>query len=137
MVDGEGGTVGLVGTRLSVLWLLDFAESMQEELRGVAGTQALLLDRDGVVLIGSEGLKGKRLGVPGDTPERAVAAPAGDVVANSAAHPARVERLAAVSYTHLDVYKRQVSVRVMPAGALEVVASPTGGSAGGEDSRRN
>ncbi|SBT08489.1 Histidine kinase [Candidatus Accumulibacter aalborgensis] len=94
VVDGEGETVGLVGTRLSVLWLLDFAESMQEELRGVAGTQALLLDRDGVVLIGSEGLKGKRLGVPGDTPERAVAAPAGDVVANSAAHPARVERLA-------------------------------------------
>ncbi|WP_313951532.1 histidine kinase [Accumulibacter sp.] len=94
VVDDQGEMVGLVGTRLSVLWLLDFADSLQGELRGAAGTQALLLDRDGVVLVGSEGLKGKRLGVPGDSPERAAPAPARELVANSTAHPARVERLA-------------------------------------------
>ncbi|MQM30161.1 MAG: histidine kinase [Candidatus Accumulibacter phosphatis] len=94
VVDDQGETVGLVGTRLSVLWLLDFAESLQEELRGTAGTQALLLDRDGVVLIGTEGLKGKRLAIPGDSPTSAAPALAGKVTGNSAAHPARIERLA-------------------------------------------
>lgn len=93
VLDDQGDTVGLVGTRLSVLWLLDFAESLQEELRGAAGTQVLLMDRDGVVLVGTERLKGKRLSIPGDLPASAAPALAGDVPADSAAHPARVERL--------------------------------------------
>ena len=60
IVDAKGNAVGVVGTQLSSQWLLDLAASLGEDLREAGGTDALLVGRDGTVLIGPAGLKGKR-----------------------------------------------------------------------------
>ncbi len=94
VIDAKGETVGVIGTQLNRRWLLHLAASLEEELRGAAGTEVLLLDRDGTVLIGPASRKGKRwesILEPTDTaaPTVAVNAPPGSVES-----PSRVERLA-------------------------------------------
>ena len=60
VIDARGNTVGVIGTQLSRRWLLDLTGSLGQEPQGSAGTEALLLDQDGTVLIGPPSLKGRR-----------------------------------------------------------------------------
>lgn len=60
VIDAKGNTVGVIGTQLSRRWLLNLTGSLGQEPRGSAGTEALLLDKDGTVLIGPQSLKGRR-----------------------------------------------------------------------------
>ena len=60
VIDAKGVSVGVIGTRLKRRWLLDLAGSLGQALRGSTDTEALLLDRDGTVLIGPPSLEGKR-----------------------------------------------------------------------------
>lgn len=94
VLDANGQRLGLIGTRLSVLWLFDFARSVDEELRGTAGTQALLLDGSGTVLVGAANLRGKRLETAIGSTGSSKGPFAGDVAGSKLAQPARVEQLA-------------------------------------------
>jgi signal transduction histidine kinase len=58
VIDAKGATVGVIGTQLSTRGLLDLAGGLGRQLRESAGTEALLLDQDGAVLIGPAGVKG-------------------------------------------------------------------------------
>jgi signal transduction histidine kinase len=60
VIDAKGETVGVIGAQLSRRWLLDLAGRLGQNVRGSAGTEALLLDQDGMVLVGPASLKGKR-----------------------------------------------------------------------------
>ena len=60
VIDAKGETVGVVGAQLSRRWLLDLAGRLGQNVRGSAGTEALLLDQDGMVLVGPASLRGKR-----------------------------------------------------------------------------
>ena len=69
IVDARGKTIGVIGTRLGSRWLQDLAASLGE---GVGRTDALLLGRDGTVLVGPAGLKGKRWEGPGEPVQQAM-----------------------------------------------------------------
>ncbi len=60
VIDARSDTVAVVGTQLGTRWLLDIADGMRRELRESAGTEALLLDADGTVLIGPSRYEGRR-----------------------------------------------------------------------------
>ncbi len=94
MIDAKGNTVGVIGTQLSRRWLLDVAGSLGQELRGSAGTEALLLDRDGTVLIGPASLRGKRWESTLESTDTPAATAALDVPRGGVESPSRVERLA-------------------------------------------
>jgi signal transduction histidine kinase len=66
IVDARGNTIGVIGTRLGSRWLEDFAASLGEGQGRAGRTDALLLGRDGTVLVGPAGLKGKRWVGPGE-----------------------------------------------------------------------
>jgi hypothetical protein len=55
VVDARGDTVGVVGTQMSTDWLQDLAGNSGPGLRAAAGTEVLLLDSDGTVLVGPAG----------------------------------------------------------------------------------
>lgn len=59
VIDAKGETVGVIGAQLSRRWLLDLAARLGQNARGSAGTEALLLDQDGMVLVGPASLKSK------------------------------------------------------------------------------
>jgi signal transduction histidine kinase len=94
VIDTKGDTVGVIGTQLSRRWLLDLAGSLGQELRGSAGTEALLLDQDGTVLIGPPSLKGKRWESTLESTDTAAPIVAVNVPRASVESPSRVERLA-------------------------------------------
>lgn len=94
MIDAKGDTVGVIGTQLSRRWLLDVAGSLGQQLRGSAGTEALLLDRDGTVLIGPASLRGKRWESTLESTDTTAPTAALDVPRGSVESPSRVERLA-------------------------------------------
>lgn len=93
VVDADGDTAGVIGTQLSTRWLLDLAGNLRRELRESAGTEALLLDENGVVLIGPSGTIGnhwKSTVESADTaaPRAMLTAPSDGVAGHS-----RIERL--------------------------------------------
>lgn len=94
VTDSKGNTVGVIGTQLSRRWLLDLAGSLGQELRGSAGTEALLLDQDGTVLIGPASLKGKRWEITLESTNTATPTVALNVPRDGVDWPSRVERLA-------------------------------------------
>ncbi len=94
MIDAKGDTVGVIGTQLSRRWLLDVAGSLGQQLRGSAGTEALLLDRDGTVLIGPASLRGKRWESTLESTDTTAPTAALDVPRGGVESPSRVERLA-------------------------------------------
>ena len=58
--DPQGRVVGVLGARLSLRWARNYARGLRETLHLHDATQALILDRDGVVLIGPDALQGRR-----------------------------------------------------------------------------
>ena len=60
LVDANGATVGVVGMEMDSHWLLDLARSHGARLRGESGTDALVLDKRGTVLIGAAAVEGTR-----------------------------------------------------------------------------
>ncbi len=60
VIDAKAETIGVIGAQLSRRWLLDLAGRLGQNVRESAGTEALLLDQDGMVLVGPASLKGKR-----------------------------------------------------------------------------
>jgi len=94
VIDAKGDRVGIIGTQLSRRWLLDIAGTLGEELRGAAGTEVLLLDQDGTVLVGPANLKGKRWESILESTEAAATTAAAAAHGGGIEPPARVERLA-------------------------------------------
>ncbi|OGA33064.1 MAG: hypothetical protein A3G80_06565 [Betaproteobacteria bacterium RIFCSPLOWO2_12_FULL_62_13b] len=94
VIDTKGHTVGVIGTQLSKSWLLDLAGSLGQELRGSGGTEALLLDQDGTVLIGPASLEGNRWESTLDSTDTAERTAASNVPRGSVESPSRVARLA-------------------------------------------
>jgi signal transduction histidine kinase len=60
VIDAKGEILGVIGAQLNRRWLLDLAGRLGQKVRGSAGTEALLLDQEGTVLVGPASLKGKR-----------------------------------------------------------------------------
>ena len=58
--DPRGRAVGVLGARLSLRWTRNYAQGLRETLRLPGDTQALVLDREGTVLIGPDAFLGKR-----------------------------------------------------------------------------
>ncbi len=93
-IDVNGNTVGVIGTQLSRRWLSDLAGTLGQKMRGSAGTEALLLDEAGMVLIGPASLKGKRWqSIVESTGSRGPTAVV-DLARGNATGSTRIERLA-------------------------------------------
>ena len=58
--DPQGRVVGVLGARLSLRWARNYAQGLRETLHLHDAAQALVLDREGVVLIGPDALQGRR-----------------------------------------------------------------------------
>jgi len=58
--DPQGRAVGVLGAQLSLRRARNYALGLRELLHLPSATQALVLDREGVVLIGPDALQGKR-----------------------------------------------------------------------------
>jgi signal transduction histidine kinase len=58
--DPQGRAVGVLGAQLSLRWVRNYAQGLRETLHLPNAVQALVLDREGVVLIGPDALQGKR-----------------------------------------------------------------------------
>ncbi|MBI3575524.1 MAG: cache domain-containing protein, partial [Gammaproteobacteria bacterium] len=56
----QGRVVGVAGARLSLRWARNYAQGLRETLHLPSATQALVLDREGLVLIGPDALQDKR-----------------------------------------------------------------------------
>lgn len=56
----QGRVVGVVGAHLSLRWVRNYAQGLRATLHLPTATQALVLDREGVVLIGPDALQDKR-----------------------------------------------------------------------------
>ncbi|MHB8493700.1 MAG: sensor histidine kinase [Casimicrobiaceae bacterium] len=91
VIDAKGVTVGVIGTQLRRRWLLDLAGSLAQALRGSTDTEALLLDRDGTVLIGPPSLKGKRWEPTAESTDAAVPVVAVNMPTGTDDRPTRVD----------------------------------------------
>ncbi len=58
--NSQGHVMGVVGAHLSLRWVRNYARGLRETLHLRDAVQALVLDREGVVLIGPDTLQGKR-----------------------------------------------------------------------------
>jgi len=58
--NAQGSTVGAVNARLRWRWLEQYAHELRESLRHQSVPEALVLDREGRVLIGPESFRGRR-----------------------------------------------------------------------------
>jgi len=56
----QGRVVGVLGAQLSLRWARNYAQGLRETLHLHDAAQALVLDREGVVLIGPDALQGRR-----------------------------------------------------------------------------
>ena len=93
VIDAKGETVGVIGAQLSRRWLLDLAGRLGQKVRGSAGTEALLLDQDGTVLVGPASLKGKHWVSPRESTDATEPMAALNAPRDSIERPPRVERL--------------------------------------------
>ena len=94
VIDAKGDNVGVIGAQLGARWLADLASSLGAGTAGSAGTEALLLDENGTVLIGPAIRKGKRWESTLESTDAAAPIVAGNVPRGSVEWPSRVERLA-------------------------------------------
>jgi signal transduction histidine kinase len=94
VINAKGEMVGVIGAQLSRGWLQDLAGSLGQESRGSADAEALLLDQDGMVLIGPTSLKGKHLESNLESTDIAAPTAAVNVSRGSGERPLRVELLA-------------------------------------------
>jgi signal transduction histidine kinase len=93
-IDAKGSTIGVIGTQLSRRWLLDLAGSLGQTLRESIGTEALLLDDDGTVLVGPANLEGKRWESSREDTETATPVATVNTPRDSVEWSSRVERTA-------------------------------------------
>ena len=93
VIDAKGETVGVIGAQLSRRWLLDLAGRLGQKVRGSAGTEALLLDQEGMVLVGPASLKGKHWESTRESTDTTEPIAALNVPRDSIERPPRVERL--------------------------------------------
>ena len=94
VIDSKGDNVGVIGAQLGARWLEDLASGLGREQRGSAGTEALLLDENGTVLIGPAIRKGQRWESTPESTDAATPIVADNVPSGSVEWPSRVERLA-------------------------------------------
>ena len=94
VIDSKGDNVGVIGAQLGARWLADLASGLGGEQLGSAGTEALLLDENGTVLIGPASRKGQRWESTPESTDAAAPIVAGNVPSGGVEWPSRVERLA-------------------------------------------
>lgn len=94
VIDARGNTVGVIGIQMSKRWLLDLAGSLGDKLREEAGTEALLLDQDGRMLIGASSIRGARLEHANGATDTTVPMVAVNAPAKGVERRTQVERLA-------------------------------------------
>jgi signal transduction histidine kinase len=92
-VDTNGVRVGVVAAQLGARWLADLARGLGSEQQGSAGTEALLLDENGAVLIGPASRKGQRWESAPESADAAGPTVAGNLPVGRVVRPSRVERL--------------------------------------------
>ena len=56
----QGRVVGVVDAQLSLRWIRNYAQGLRETLHLSSATLAMVLDREGLVLVGPDALQGKR-----------------------------------------------------------------------------
>ncbi|AFK57140.1 diguanylate cyclase [Tistrella mobilis] len=66
-VMAEGGLIGVVGAHLSWSWADDIRRSLIAPGESRSGTDILVVDKDGAVLLGPRALEGQKLDLPGLT----------------------------------------------------------------------
>jgi signal transduction histidine kinase len=93
VTDAEGNAIGVIGIRLSKDWLLDSARDLRRKLREEKGSEALLLDAHGGVLLAAASARGKRLSDILEFKGSATSLGAISVPAADTEWPAHVERL--------------------------------------------
>jgi signal transduction histidine kinase len=94
VLDSKGDNVGVIGAQLGAHWLADLASGLGGEQLGSAGTEALLLDENGTVLIGPAIRKGQRWESTPESTDAATPIVARNVPGGGVEWPSRVERLA-------------------------------------------
>ena len=93
VIDSKGDNVGVIGALLGARWLGDLANGLGRENLGSAGTEALLLNENGTVLIGPASRKGQRWEGTPESTDTAAPIVAGSI-GGSVEWPSHVERLA-------------------------------------------
>lgn len=91
VINPKGDLVGVIGAQLNRRWLLDLAGSLGEKWQGPEGTEALLLDQDGEVLIGPASVKGRRFKNAAESAGKAAPMVAAKVPSVGIEWPSRVE----------------------------------------------
>ncbi len=91
--DTKGDFVGLIGVQLGARWLVDLASVLRGVEPGSAGTEALLLDEHGTVLIGPASRTGQRWESTPETTDGSTPLAAGNVTSASVEWESHVERL--------------------------------------------
>ena len=94
VIDSKGDNVGVIGAQLGARWLVDLASGLGGRTLGSAGTEALLLNENGTVLIGPASRKGQRWESTPESTDTAAPIVAGSMPGGSVEWPSRVERLA-------------------------------------------
>ncbi len=93
VIDAKGNPVGVIGAQLNTRWLLDLAGGLGQKQPESAGTEALVLDENGTVLIGPANRKGQRWESSPESTDTAAPTIALNIPSGSES-PSRVERLA-------------------------------------------
>ena len=93
VIDSKGDNVGVIGALLGARWLVDLANGLGGQNLGSAGTEALLLNENGTVLIGPASRKGQRWESTPESTDTAAPIVAGSI-GGSVEWPSHVERLA-------------------------------------------
>jgi signal transduction histidine kinase len=92
VIDSKGDHVGVIGAQLGARWLVDLASGLEGENLGSAGTEALLLNENGTVLIGSASRKGQRWESTPESTDTAAPSVAGSI-RGGVEWPSHVERM--------------------------------------------
>jgi signal transduction histidine kinase len=92
--DTRGDYVGVIGAQLGARWLVDLGSVLRSEQLGSAGTEALLLDQSGTVLIGPASRTGQRWESTPESTGGSTPIAAGNVTRGSAEWESHVEHLA-------------------------------------------
>jgi signal transduction histidine kinase len=93
VIDAKGDNVGVVGVQLGERWLADLAMGFGQEPRESAGTEALLVDENGTVLIGPAARTGRHWEGTTEPTDAASTSALGSVPRRRVEWPSHVERL--------------------------------------------